>query len=103
MIGAVKGYDVEIVMSEKVSIERRKMIKAFGASVTLTDENFVTVYANLEHSFWGDLEIWLECPNGQIAYLTYHLFTKNQAQYSSLVPILGTKRRYFGNGFFSIF
>jgi cysteine synthase B len=37
MIGAVKGYDVEIVMSEAVSIERRKMIQAFGATVTLTD------------------------------------------------------------------
>ena len=37
MIGAVKGYPVEIVMSEAVSIERRKMIQAFGAKVTLTD------------------------------------------------------------------
>jgi S-sulfo-L-cysteine synthase (O-acetyl-L-serine-dependent) len=36
MIGAVKGYAVEIVMSEAVSIERRKMIQAFGAAVTLT-------------------------------------------------------------------
>ncbi|MEG0074583.1 MAG: cysteine synthase family protein [Eubacterium sp.] len=36
MIGAVKGYAVEIVMSEAVSIERRKMIQAFGAQVTLT-------------------------------------------------------------------
>ncbi|SEA16404.1 cysteine synthase B [Eubacterium aggregans] len=36
MIGAVKGYQVEIVMSEAVSIERRKMIQAFGATVTLT-------------------------------------------------------------------
>ncbi|MGB8931309.1 MAG: cysteine synthase family protein [Anaeromyxobacteraceae bacterium] len=37
MIGSVKGYAVEIVMSEAVSIERRKMIQAFGATVTLTD------------------------------------------------------------------
>ncbi len=37
MIGAVKGYKVEIVMSRAVSIERQKMIKAFGAKVTLTD------------------------------------------------------------------
>ncbi len=36
MIGAVKGYQVQIVMSEAVSIERRKMIQAFGATVTLT-------------------------------------------------------------------
>ncbi len=37
MIGAVKGYAVEIVMSEAVSIERRKMIEAFGAKIVLTE------------------------------------------------------------------
>jgi len=37
MIGAVKGYKVEIVMSEAVSVERRKMIEAFGARTILTD------------------------------------------------------------------
>ncbi len=42
MIGAVKGYAVEIVMSEAVSIERRKMIEAFGATVTLTDAKLGT-------------------------------------------------------------
>ncbi len=36
MIGAVKGYDVTIVMSESVSVERRKMIEAFGANIVLT-------------------------------------------------------------------
>jgi S-sulfo-L-cysteine synthase (O-acetyl-L-serine-dependent) len=42
MIGVVKGYDVEIVMSEAVSIERRKMIQAFGAKITLTDPKLGT-------------------------------------------------------------
>jgi len=37
MIGTVKGYAVEIVMSEAVSNERKQMIKALGARVTLTD------------------------------------------------------------------
>jgi len=37
MIGRVKGYKVNIVMSGAVSIERQKMIKAFGGEVTLTD------------------------------------------------------------------
>ena len=36
MIGAVKGYPVTIVMSETVSIERRRIIKAFGANIILT-------------------------------------------------------------------
>jgi len=42
MIGVVKGYDVEIVMSKAVSMERIKMIKSFGAKVTLTDEKLGT-------------------------------------------------------------
>ena len=36
MIGTVKGYDVVIVMSEAVSIERRRMIEAFGGKIVLT-------------------------------------------------------------------
>lgn len=42
MIGAVKGYAVEIVMSEAVSIERRKMIEAFGAKIILTESSLGT-------------------------------------------------------------
>jgi cysteine synthase B len=42
MIAAVKGYALMIVMSEAVSIERRKMIQAFGAEVTLTDAKLGT-------------------------------------------------------------
>ena len=36
MIGAVKGYQVKIVMPENMSIERRKLIQAYGAEVILT-------------------------------------------------------------------
>lgn len=36
MIGRVKGYKVQIVMSEAVSVERQKTIKAFGGEITLT-------------------------------------------------------------------
>jgi cysteine synthase B len=36
MIAAIKGFRAEIVMSEAVSIERRKMIKAFGANIVLS-------------------------------------------------------------------
>ena len=42
MIGVIKGYEVEIVMSEAVSTERRRMIKAFGGKVTLTEGKFGT-------------------------------------------------------------
>lgn len=36
VIGVVKGYDVEIVMSDAVSEERRIIIRSYGAKVTLT-------------------------------------------------------------------
>ena len=42
MVGVVKGYNVEIVMSEAVSIERKKMIEAFGANIILTDAELGT-------------------------------------------------------------
>jgi len=42
MIGAAKGYDVEIVMSAAVSVERRRMIGAYGAKVILTDSELGT-------------------------------------------------------------
>jgi len=37
MIGVIKGYKVKIVMSEAVSVERQKTIKAYGAKIVLTD------------------------------------------------------------------
>lgn len=42
MIGRVKGYRVQIVMSSAVSIERQKMITAFGGEIILTDSKLGT-------------------------------------------------------------
>jgi cysteine synthase B len=42
MIGAIKGYRVQIVMSSAVSVERQKMIKAFGGEIILTDAGLGT-------------------------------------------------------------
>lgn len=36
IVGIIKGYSVEIVMSDAVSVERRKIIRSYGAAVTLT-------------------------------------------------------------------
>jgi cysteine synthase B len=100
MIGVVKGYDVEIVMSEAVSQERIKIIKSFGAKVTLTDANKGTdgaimkardlVKANPEKYFMPDQfsnrfnkiahykttseEIWKQT-NGKIDYLVSSIGT----------------------------
>jgi len=93
MIGAVKGYDVEIVMSRAVSIERAKMIEAFGAKVTLTEasrgtdgaiikarelvkanpekyfmpDQFSNVYNKMAHYKTTGEEIWKQT-NGKIDY-----------------------------------
>jgi len=37
MVAAVKGYPCVVTMAKKVSVERRKMIKAFGAELVLVD------------------------------------------------------------------
>ena len=42
MIGRVKGYKVQIVMNSAVSVERQKMIKAFGGEIILTDPTMGT-------------------------------------------------------------
>lgn len=42
MIGAIKKYNVEIIMSKRVSIERAKIIKAFGAKVHFTPKKMGT-------------------------------------------------------------
>ena len=37
MIGRIKGYEVIIVMPDTMSVERRSLIKAYGAQLVLTD------------------------------------------------------------------
>jgi cysteine synthase B len=100
MIGTVKGYKVEVVMSEAVSIERRKMIAAFGATVTLTDpkqgtdgairkareliakhpekyfmpDQFSNEYNKLAHYESTAKEIW-EQTNGKLDYFVSALGT----------------------------
>lgn len=39
LVGAVKGYKTVIVMPDSVSVERRKLVKAYGAEVVLVHDN----------------------------------------------------------------
>jgi cysteine synthase B len=100
MIGKARGYSVEVVMSEAVSIERRQMIEAFGAKVILSDRNkgtdgaimkmeellkshpdeyfctyqFTNKYNKLAHYETTAREIW-EQTDGQLDYFVSSLGT----------------------------
>ena len=99
MMGIVKGYKVLIVMSSNVSIERRKIIKAFKGDIILTDPSLGTdgaikkveelikenpdkyfnpnQYANINNKlahYNTALEIW-EQTNGKITHLVSSLGT----------------------------
>jgi cysteine synthase B len=100
MIGKARGYAVEVVMSEAVSIERRQMIEAFGAKVILSDRNkgtdgaimkmeellkkhpddyfctyqFTNKYNKLAHYETTAREIW-EQTDGQLDYFVSSLGT----------------------------
>ena len=100
MIGNVKGYEVEIVMSDAVSVERRQMIKAFGAKATLTEgklgtdgairkarelareyphkyfmpDQFSNEYNKIAHYRTTGEEIWKQT-NGKIDYFVSSLGT----------------------------
>ena len=100
MIGVVKGYQVEIVMSDAVSAERRQMIKAFGGKVTLTDgklgtdgailkarelvrehpesyfmpDQFSNKYNKIAHYSTTGEEIWKQT-NGKVDYFVSSLGT----------------------------
>ena len=94
MIGNIKGYDVEIVMNTNVSVERRKIIQAFGAKLTLVDadkgtdgaiqkarelaekypdkyfmpDQFSNYFNKLAHYKTTGEEIWQQT-NGEVDYL----------------------------------
>lgn len=100
MIGTIKGYEVEIVMSDAVSVERRQMINAYGAKVTLTEgkhgtdgairkarelvrenpekyfmpDQFSNEYNKIAHYRTTGEEIWKQT-NGKIDYFVSSLGT----------------------------
>jgi len=61
MISAVRGYDFTAVMPESMSIERRKMIAAFGAKLVLTPakEDMAGAVRKYEELVKKDPDAWL--------------------------------------------
>jgi len=116
MIGAIRGYKVEIIMSKAVSIERRKMIASFGANIVLTDadkgtdgaiqkarelvaenpdkyfhtDQYSNIYNKLAHTKTAE-EIW-EQTNGNIDYFVASIGTSG-----TLMGIGETLKKYNKN------
>ena len=111
IVGIVKGYPVEIVMSSAVSVERRKIIRSYGAKVILTpaeegtdgairlarskvagdpDKYFMPdQFANagnyLAHYQSTALEIWQQT-GGRIDYLVCAIGTSGTLMEEAIVP-----------------
>ena len=108
MIGRVKGYKVQIVMSSAVSVERQKMIKAFGGEIILTDPKLGTDGAiikvrELIHDYpekYFNPNQFSNVHNKLAHYKTTaeEIWTQTQGQITHFVSSLGTSGTLMGVG-----
>jgi cysteine synthase len=108
MIGRVKGYQVQIVMSSAVSIERQKMVKAFGGEIILTDPAMGTDGAIMKvhelmrensHKYFNPNQ-FSNSHNKLAHYKTTaeEIWTQTQGRITHLVSSLGTSGTLMGVG-----
>ena len=108
MIGLVKGYKVQIVMSSAVSVERQKMIKAFGGEIILTDPALGTdgaiiktreMIANNPDKYFNPNQ-FSNVHNKLSHYKTTaeEIWTQTQGQITHFVSPLGTSGTLMGVG-----
>ena len=108
MIGRVKGYKVQIVMSSAVSVERQKMIKAFGGEIILTDPKLGTdgaiikvreLVSNNPGKYFNPNQ-FSNVHNKLAHYKTTaeEIWTQTQGQITHFVSSLGTSGTLMGVG-----
>jgi len=108
MIGRVKGYKVLIVMSAAVSVERQKMIKAYGGEIILTDPALGTdgaimkvrkLIAENPHKYFNPNQFSNEY-NKLAHYKTTaeEIWAQTQGQITHFVSSLGTSGTLMGVG-----
>jgi len=108
MIGRVKGYKVLIVMSAAVSVERQKMVKAFGGEIILTDPALGTDGAIMKvkeliaanpHQYFNPNQFSNEY-NKLAHYKTTaeEIWAQTQGQITHFVSSLGTSGTLMGVG-----
>ncbi len=108
MIGRVKGYKVQIVMSSAVSVERQKMIKAFGGEIILTAPELGTdgaiikvkeLIANYPEKYFNPNQ-FSNVHNKLAHYKTTaeEIWDQTQGQVTHFVSSLGTSGTLMGVG-----
>ena len=108
MIGVIKGYKVQIVMSSAVSEERRKTIKAFGADIILTDGSLGTDGAIIKtreiikenpDKYWNPNQF--SNINNKLAHYSAtaeEIWNQTEGKITHLVSSLGTSGTIMGVG-----
>ncbi|MFH1239772.1 MAG: cysteine synthase family protein [Candidatus Diapherotrites archaeon] len=106
MVAAIKGYSIELALPESVSIERRKILKAFGAKVILTPESHGTDGAILkvkelyekfpEKYFVPDQYSNINNPLSHYYYTANEIISETKGRISFFVAGLGTSGTLMG-------
>lgn len=107
LVGAAKGYKVVIVMPDSASIERRQLIKAYGAKVVLTsgEEGMLGSIAKVKELMEKDLNSItlsqfenLENPHSHYQNTGREIFRDLEGQVDVLVSGVGTGGTISGAG-----
>jgi cysteine synthase len=108
MVAAVRGYPCLITMSDRVSIERRKMIRAFGAELVLVEGGSDEAWAKADEIADADpgkyfrIHQYRSEHNARIHYTTTgpEIWRQSGGRVDVLVATLGTTGTIMGAGRF---
>lgn len=108
MIGAAKGYGVELVMPESVSIERRYVIQSFGAELVLSDplEGSDGAILKCREILESDPDRYYKPdqynnpsnPKAHYLYTAPEIWDQTQGRVTHFVATLGTSGTLMGTG-----
>lgn len=108
MIGSVKGYRVELVMPESVSIERRYVIQSYGAELILSDplegsDGAILMCrdileANPEKYYKPDQYNNPSNPKAHQVHTASEIWAQTQGRVTHFVATLGTSGTLMGTG-----
>lgn len=108
MIGAVKGYQVELVLPESVSVERRHVIQAYGARLVLSDplegsdgailKCRAILEADPDRYYKPDQYNNPSNPKAHYLYTAPEIWEQTQGRVTHFITTLGTSGTLVGTG-----